>query len=224
MVAAGLLVQTLSTSAAEFFLDDGSVNTFGGTPGGDCLSLNHFNTGGATVVINTIRVLWNPISASVFPAVTLYSDPNGDGNPSDMVPIRITPISVPPNVVILNNTTLQDYAITPTQITGSFFVGEFLSDRTSDFDPVTGIDTAHLAPGQSWIIENSVAGRMNLQSPIGTSTLVTPLDTYVSGNFMIRAVYTVVPEPRTSALMVVGILFGVAVSRSFLCPHKSASS
>jgi hypothetical protein len=221
-VIAGTLLWTMAAPAAQFYMDDGSVNSFGGTSNGDCLSLNHFNTGGATVMIDQISVLWNPLSSQVHPAVALYSDPNGDGNPSDMVLLTIQQIYIPPNVVILNNTTLQSYSITPTLVTGSFFVGEFLSDRTSD-DPMTGLDSAHLAPYQSWIIENSIAGGMNLQNPIATSTLVTPLDTFVAGNFMLRANYTVVPEPGTLGLASLVTLIMVARNRRVSLPGRGGS-
>ena len=86
------LLVAAAVQAGTFSLDDGSVDTFGGTPGGDLLALNHFDTGGRTVVIDQISVLWNPLSAAVSPTVALYSDPDGDGNPSDASPLLIYPI------------------------------------------------------------------------------------------------------------------------------------
>jgi hypothetical protein len=155
------------------------------------------------VYINEISVLWNPISARVSPTVVLYSDPNGDGNPMDMVPLRITPIYIPPSVVVLNNTTHQVYSITPTIVTGSFFVGAFLSDREFSFDPVIGVDTSHPLSNQSWIFENTTLGGLNLSSPQTTSTTIAPLNQYLAGNHMIRARYTPVPEP--SAFFLAGM-------------------
>ncbi|MBI3849394.1 MAG: immunoglobulin domain-containing protein [Verrucomicrobia bacterium] len=190
-----LAVQLLPAAiqAEQFSLDDGTVNTFGGTPGGDFLALNHFHTAGRTVAINQISVIWNPLSSRVFPTVALYSDPDGDGNPSDARPLMIYPIFITPNVVILNNTSFQSYDIPATTVTGSFFVGAYLSDRDSGFDPAIGVDLSHPQPGQSWIVENSSGvGLLDLQEPIATSTLVTPLNTYVNGNHMIRARYSFV--------------------------------
>ena len=171
LVVLSSLFWSVVTHAQLFTWDDGSVNTFGGTASGDLLALNHFNTGGSPVLIDEIRVLWNPISSTVKPTVTLYSDPNGDGNPSDMAPLLIRQISIPANVVILNNTSVQSYSIPVTQVSGSFFVGAYLSDRELSFNPVIGVDLAYLGPNQSWVIENSTAGLLNLMNPIGTSTL-----------------------------------------------------
>src|SRR5437763_13060341 len=42
--------------ADVFALDDGSAEASGGTPGGDLLTLNHFDTGGRTVLIDQISV------------------------------------------------------------------------------------------------------------------------------------------------------------------------
>jgi hypothetical protein len=187
-----LLALPFAGRALEFALDDGAVNTFGGTPGGDLLALNQFHTGGQTVVIDQISVLWNPISRTVSPAVALYADPNGDGHPSDAVPLIVHHISVPANVVILNNSSLQHFPIPPTTVNGSFFVGAFLADRESSFDPVIGVDTSNPKPNRSWIIENT-SGGLDLERPAATSTLVAPLNAFVNGNHMIRARYTVLP-------------------------------
>ncbi len=191
----GILLTT-SLEAGVFLLDDGSAETWGGTTEGDLLSLNHFNTAGQTMLIDRISVAWNPLSSRVSPTVALYADPNGDGNPSDMTLLRFDSIILQPGVVYLNQS-LQHYSIPATAVTGSFFVGAFLSDADSGIDPGVGIDTS--PPnyyGQSWIIENSLGpGRLSLNDPIGTSTLRTRLDTYVAGNFLIQAQYSIVPEP-----------------------------
>lgn len=205
-----ILLFAAVVQAQLFTLDDGSVDSFGGTASGDFLALNHFNTGGTPVLIDEIRVLWNPISSTVFPTVALYSDPNGDGNPSDMAPLLIQSISIQSGVVILNNTTVQSYSVPPTLVNGSFFVGAYLSDREPSFNPAIGVDRAHLAPFQSWIIENSSAGNLNLSNPIATSTLRTPLDTYVAGNHMIQAHFVPVPEPSSGLLLALCLLCRVA--------------
>jgi hypothetical protein len=204
----GILTSTLALSAqgqSLFSLDNGTPNQFGGEPSGDILALNHFNTGGSIDLITEIGVLWNPISANVDPTVALYSDPDGDGNPSDMQPLLIQPIAIQHGVVILNNTSVQFYSIPPTEVTGSFFVGAFLSDQNHS-SPVIGVNTPGLGPGQSWVIENSTAGRLNLQNPIATASDWENLDAFVNGNHMIEAVYTTVPEPSSICLIVVGSL------------------
>jgi hypothetical protein len=217
--AAALAVMSgwLAVNAQVFSLDRGIVSGLGGTPGGDLLVLNHFNTGADSVYIDQISVLWNPISSTVSPKVALYADPNGDGNPSDLVPLRITPIYIPPNVVILNNTTVQDYPITPTLVSGSFFVGAFLSDREMSFDPAFGYSSPAVALNQSWIIENTVAGRLDMLSPATTCTTLAPLDYYIPANHMLRAHYTVVPEPSAGLL---GLLAGLLTLR---CRRKNCS-
>jgi hypothetical protein len=213
-VLAGLFL-AVAVQAATFAWDDGSPETWGGTTGGDVLSLNHFNTGGQTVVIDTVSACWNPLSSRVLPKVALYSDPNGDGNPSDARLLLVSSIYIQPGVVLLNQS-LQQYAITPTTVTGSFFVGDYLSDADSGFHPKSGIDTSPPSyPGQSWIIENSRGlGLLDLNNPIGTSTLVTPLNTYINGNFIIEASYTLIPEPALTCLFAMGLLVLATLRRA----------
>ena len=205
-ILGGLLVP-LAVQAEIFALDDGSPEIWGGTTGGDCLSLNHFNTGGQTVMIDQISVCWNPLPSRVSPTLAIYSDPNGDGNPSDLRLLARYPIYIQPGVVILNQS-LQSYSIAPTTVTGSFFVGDYLSDTEGGFNPTTGIDTT--PPnymGQSWIVENSRGtGLLDLNNPIGTSSLVTRLDAYIGGNFIIEAHYSIIPEPGFVCLFAVGWL------------------
>jgi hypothetical protein len=192
--------------AAVFLLDDGSVNLFGGTSNGDLLALNRFETGPLPVVIDRILVLWSPLSLSVSPRVALYSDPNGDGDPSDAVALMVFAPFMQPGAVISNNTSFQSYDVPPTLVSGSFFVGAYLSDREPSFNPAIGVDTSSpVFSGQSWVIENSTAGGLDLQNPIGTATLVTTLETYVSGNHMIRAQGTVVPEPGILCVFLIGL-------------------
>lgn len=195
-----------------FTYDNGTVGSLGGEPGGDLLALNHFKTGGGQDVITSIGVLWNPISAGVHPTVALYSDPNGDGNPSDMTPLLIQQINIQPGLVILNNTTVQWYSITPTVVSGSFFVGAFLSDQNGS-SPGIGVCSANLGPGQSWVVENTSAGHLNLQHPISTASDWENLSVFTPGNHMIEAQFSPVPEPTTFALMTFGLLALVASKR-----------
>src|SRR6185503_16426521 len=106
--------------ADVFSLDDGSREISGGTPGGDLLALNHFDTAGRTVLIDQISVFWGSLSRSVSPTVALYADPDGNGNPNDAVLLLIYPISIPANVVILGQA-FNDYSVPPTAVRGSFF-------------------------------------------------------------------------------------------------------
>lgn len=204
-----VLAMTLYSNAGRaqyvFTYDNGTANSGGGEPGGDLLALNHFNTGGSPVLVTQIGVLWNPISASVHPTVALYSDPNGQGNPSGMQPLLIQPIYIQPGVVVLNNTSVQYYSITPTVVQGSFFVGAFLSDQNNS-SPVIGVDTSGSGPGQSWVIENTSAGHLSLQHPVATASDWENLDVFVSGNHVIHAVYSPVPEPSAEILGIFGSL------------------
>lgn len=199
-------VSSSSVHAQLFTWDDGTVENAGGTRGGDLLALNHFNTGATPVLIDEIRVLWHPISSSVIPTVALYADPNGDGNPSDITPLLIHAISIPPNLTIINTATVQTYAIPQTQVSGSFFVGAYLSHHDASPFPRIGIDFSYRGPGQSWIIENSTAGLLSLGNPVATSTMTSPLDRFVAANHMIQAHYVPVPEPSSWVLLAVGLL------------------
>ncbi len=189
-----------------FSLTDNTAEDWGYTAGGDLLALNHFDTSGRTVLINQISVAWDSLSSLARPTLALYSDPDGDGAPNDMRPLGIFPVMVQPGIVILNQS-FQDYPITPTLVTGSFFVGAFVSDRNPGNPCLIGVDTSSPHPGQSWIVENSNGpGLMNLQDPIGTSTLIAGLSRFVNGNHMIEAEYTIVPEPTGSLIFALGVL------------------
>lgn len=208
LVILATLIWNFCSRAQTFSLDHGVVTSIGGTANGDLLALNHFRTT-TPVLIDQISVLWHPISATVSPTLTLYADPNGDGLPYDLVPLLIWQFSIPRGVVILNNTTAQTYDVTPTLVTGSFFVGAFLSDAESSFDPGIGIDSSRATAGQSWILENTSLGHMNLNSPQSSATMIAPLDNFVLANHIIRAHY-VVPEPSAAALLALasGLAFG----------------
>lgn len=208
-VLALVVCSGVAQAQLQFSYDNGIANIFGGEPGGDVLALNHFDTGDSPVLITEIGVDWTPISANVHPTVALYSDPNGDGNPSDMQPLLIQPIYIPPGLAILD-TLVQYYSITPTIVHGSFFVGAFVSDQHSTpSSPLIGVDTSGSGPGQSWVIENTMAGQLSLQNPLATASDWENLDVFVNGNHDIDAVYSPVPEPSTVALVFLGsgILF-----------------
>lgn len=181
--------------ADVFSLTDNTMETSGGTPGGDLLALNHFDTAGRTVAINEISVAWGPLSSAMSPTVALYSDPNGDGNPADAELVMSYPIYIPGGVVILSGSSYQSYTIPTTVVAGSFFVGAYVSDRDGGFTPSVSVDTSHPQPSQSWIIENTSVGGLDLESPAASSTLVAPLNNYINGNHMIRATYSVLPGP-----------------------------
>lgn len=215
VVLATVLCSGLARSQSHLFTYGVSPGAFGGEPSGDALALNHFDTGGSSVSITAIGVLWDPLSAGAHPTVALYSDPNGDGNPSDMQPLLIQPIYIQPNLVILDNTTPQFYSIPPTEVSGSFFVGAYLSDQNTS-SPVIGIDSSNRGPGQSWVIENSTAGRLSLQNPIGTAGDWENLNTLIAGNHIIEAVYSMsVPEPSPSWLFLFGSGIFMYVRRIF---------
>lgn len=87
-------------------------------------------------------------------------------------------IYIQPGVVMLNQS-VQSCSVAPTTVTGSFCVGNYLSDTESGFNPTTGIDrTPPNYMGQSWTIENSRGtGLLDLNNATRTSSLVTRLVT-----------------------------------------------
>lgn len=79
-------------------------------------------------------------------------------------------------------------------------MGAFLSDQNNS-SPGIGVGYSNLGPGQSWVIETSTAGQLNLENPIGTAGDWENLNTFVNGNHIIEAMYTPVPEPSSAALL-----------------------
>jgi hypothetical protein len=175
-----------------YMIDDGTAeDSIGLTLGGNLLCLNSFPVSGGNNLITSISIAWgtplfpDPSLDGLSYTAVLWSDPNGDGSPTDAVVLAMAP-----GVVSMQGTnTFITTNIPPTLVTTpNFFVGFVINHAAGQF-PAAFDEDAPTFSNRSWV---SLAGNINNLSdavPIESQGLV--------GNFLIRAEGEGVP-PRPS--------------------------
>ena len=164
-----------------YVIDDGTAeDSIGLTAGGTFVSCNEFSVSGGNNVITSISIAWG---TPLFPDPTLnglpytavlWSDPNGDGSPTDAVVLAMAP-----GVISSAGTdTFITTAIPPTMVTtANFFVGFLITHNAGQF-PAAFDETAPI-PNRSWIDLTSNINDLSGSAPIESFGLV--------GNWLIRA-------------------------------------
>ena len=122
--------------AETYVLDDGTAeDAVGLTLGGDIISLNQFTVIPGEDTINSISIAWgtpaffDPSLDGLPYTAVLWSDPNGDGDPTDAVVLATAP-----GVVSQQGTdTFLITPITPTGVATSFFVGHIITHSAGQF-------------------------------------------------------------------------------------------
>ena len=171
----------VNTPLFTYSIDDGTAeDSIGLTAGGTFVSCNSFPVTGGNNVITSISIAWG---TPLFPDPTLnglpytavlWSDPNGDGSPTDAVVLAMAP-----GVISSAGTdTFITTAIPPTMVTtANFFVG-FLVTHTAGQFPAAFDESAPI-PNRSWIDLTSNINDLSGSAPIESFGLV--------GNWLIRA-------------------------------------
>src|SRR6476469_6788271 len=164
-----------------YMIDDGTAeDSVGLTAGGSLVALNSFPVSGGNNVITSISIAFG---TPLFPDPTLnglpytavlWSDPNGDGSPTDAVVLA----QAPGVVANAGTDTFITTTIPPTMVTtANFFVG-FLITHTAGQFPAAFDETAPI-PNRSWIALTSSINDLSGAAPIESFGLV--------GNWLIRA-------------------------------------
>ena len=176
--------------SSVYMLDDGtSENSIGLTAGGEIVCLNEFAVIPGSETITSINIAWgtpafpDPSLNGLPYTVAVWSDPNGDGSPTDAV--LLTTAS---GVVADEGTdTFIDVAITPTTITTqNFFVGFGIDQVAGQFP--SAFDEDNPLPNRSWIAGSNTQGGADLEDLNNNDIPVATIESFgLFGNWMIRA-------------------------------------
>src|SRR5437588_2186601 len=170
-------------------VDGTSENSIGLTAGGEIVCLNEFAVIPGSETITSINIAWgtptfpDPSLNGLPYTVAVWSDPNGDGSPTDAV--LLTTAS---GVVADEGTdTFIDVAITPTTITTqNFFVGFGIDQVAGQFP--SAFDEDNPLPNRSWIAGSNTQGGADLEDLNNNDIPVATIESFgLFGNWMIRA-------------------------------------
>ena len=165
-----------------YMIDDGTAeDSVGLTSGGSFVACNSFPVTGGNNVITSISIAWgtpafpDPTLNGLPYTAVLWSDPNGDGSPTDAVVLAMAP-----GVIAQQGTdTFITTVIPPTMVTTpNFFVG-FLITHTAGQFPAAFDETAPTLPNRSWVAQTANINDLSGAITIESAGLV--------GNWLIRA-------------------------------------
>src|SRR5215217_2341496 len=165
-----------------YLIDDGTAeDSVGLTAGGNLLCLNSFPVSAGNNLITSISIAWgtplfpDPSLNGLTYTAVLWSDPNGDGSPTDAVVLATAP-----GVVSMEGTnTFLTSNLPPTMVnTANFFVGFVITHNAGQF-PAAFDETAPTLSGRSWV---SIGG-----NPNNLSDAITIESAGLVGNWLIRA-------------------------------------
>ena len=174
-----------------YAIDDGTAEgSVGRIIVGELLCLNSFPVTGGDNLITAISIAWgrtNPPDPSLnglpYTAV-LWSDPNGDGSPTDAVVLA----TAPGVISDAGTNTFITSVITPTLVTTpNFFVGFLMHQPNASQRPAAFDQTPPTFSNRSWFSLNGNINALCDAFPIEQINLV--------GNFLIRAEGEVGPTP-----------------------------
>jgi hypothetical protein len=203
LVGAGLSMSAALAHAGQYALDDGSSeDSIGLTAGGDLIALNEFTATPGNNIITSIDMAWGTpafpdasLNGLSYTAV-LWSDPNGDGDPTDAQVLATTT-----GVVVGAGTDVFEFnAITPTAVSGNFFVGFLITGAAGQYP--ASLDESSADQMRSYVAGGN-AGTGDIYDLSNNGLPVGSLDSVgLPGNWLIRA--DAVPEPSTWAMVGLG--------------------
>ena len=171
-------------------LDDGTAeDAVGLTAGGDIISLNEFTVVPGSETILSVEIAWgtpaffDPSLDGLPYTVAIWSDPNGDGNPTDAV-LLTTAGGVVANqgTDTFISTDIADTVIT----TSNFFVGFLIGHNAGQFP--AAFDESNPIFNRSYVAGGAVGDINNLNN---NDIPVAPIEAFgLFGNWLIRATAT----------------------------------
>jgi hypothetical protein len=175
---------------STYMLDDGSAeDSIGLTVGGDVIALNEFAVIPGNETITTVSIAWgtpafpDPSLNGIPYTVCIWSDPNGDGSPTDAVLLNTASgvISQAGTDTFLT-TDIADTTIT----TANFFVGFLVTHVGGQFP--AAFDESNPLFNRSFIAGDSVPGSGDINNLNNNELPVAPIESFgLFGNWLIRA-------------------------------------
>jgi hypothetical protein len=174
---------------STYMIDDGTSEfPIGVRGGGDLIALNEFAVIPGSETITSVSIAWGTgerLDGLPY-TVAVWSDPNGDGNPTDAVLLTTSS-----GVVSMEGTnTFIITLVTPTTITTpNFFVGFLIPNTTRQQFPAAFDQTDPTFSNRSYYAD-SASGTGNIENLNDNDTPVAPIESFGSpfiGNWLIRA-------------------------------------
>ena len=184
---------------ATYMVDDGTAeDAIGLTAGGDIISLNKFAVIPGNETITTVSIAWgtpafpDPSLNGLPYTVAIWSDPNGDGNPTDAVLLNTASgVVASQGTDTFIVTDIPDTTITTANFFVGFLISHFGGQFPASFDqtPPTSSNVSYVAGGANGDINNL----NNNELPVNT------IEFYgLIGNWLIRADSNGDPTPTPS--------------------------
>lgn len=189
-------IHQLLFPAATYMIDDGTAEDavgFGdGSQNFESLWFNQFDVIPGAETISSVEIAWgSPASADAINGtpvtIAVWSDPNGDGNPSDALLLG----QVAGTIQDAGTNTLVTYTFpTPVALPAgatSFFVGDMTPSNSGPQHFYQGIDQDSVFHRQSWVAAMSSGAPVDINM-IGNNDFLGLIDDFgLPGNWLIRA-------------------------------------
>src|SRR6266568_4167318 len=181
---------------AVYMIDDGTsedaVGFGNGAQNFESLWMNQFDVVAGQTMISTVSIAWgtplfpDPSNNGTPVTIAIWSDPNGDGNPSDAVLLG----SVAGTIQNEGTDTFVDYTFSPpvdVSAFTSFFVGDMTPMNNGPEHFYQGLDETPPSQMRSWIAANGDGSPVDINN-VGNNDTIGTIDSFgLPGNWLIRA-------------------------------------